>query len=66
VLREGAYADVIVFDPATVKDRSTYIEPTLLAIGMQYVFVNGVSVIEAARATKATPGKALKGSKAEK
>lgn len=66
VLRVGAFADVIVFDPATVKDRSSYIEPTLLAVGMQLVFVNGVAAIDSAQATTSMPGKALRGPKAER
>ena len=64
VLKVGAFADVIVFDAKTVKDRSTYLEPTLLATGMRWVFVNGVAVVEDGQVTKATPGKALKGAKA--
>ncbi len=64
VLKVGAFADVIVFDAKTVKDRSTYLEPTLLATGMRWVFVNGVAVVEEGQPTKATPGKALKGAKA--
>ncbi len=63
-LREGKFADVIVFDPATVKDKSTYIEPTLPAVGMRYVFVNGVAVVNGGVPNTATPGKALKGAKA--
>ncbi len=65
-LREGKYADLIVFDPATVKDRSTYIEPTLLATGMRYVFVNGVAAVDEGQSTTARPGKALKGGKASR
>ncbi|HSU97988.1 MAG TPA: amidohydrolase family protein, partial [Gemmatimonadaceae bacterium] len=41
-LAVGNYADVIVFDPKTVEDKATYEQPTLLAVGMRYVFVNGV------------------------
>ena len=64
VLKVGAFADVVVFDAATVKDRSTYIEPTLLAVGMRYVFVNGVAVVEAGMPTAAMAGRALKGKRA--
>ena len=63
-VREGKLADVIVFDPETVKDKSTYIEPTLLAVGMRYVFVNGVVVVDGGQPNRATPGRALKGAKA--
>ena len=65
-VREGKFADVIVFEAATVRDKSTYIEPTLLAVGMKYVFVNGVAVVDDGQPNKATPGKALMGPKAAK
>jgi N-acyl-D-amino-acid deacylase len=52
-------ADVIVFDPNTVADRSTYEEPTLLAVGMKYVLVNGVVAIDDGRYTGATAGRVL-------
>ena len=65
-VREGKFADVIVFDPAMVKDKSTYIEPTLLAVGMQYVFVNGVAVVDGGQLNKAMPGRALKGARADR
>jgi N-acyl-D-aspartate/D-glutamate deacylase len=58
-LRTGAFADVIVFDPKTVADRSTYEKPTLLATGMKFVLVNGVAVIEAGAYSGATPGRVL-------
>ena len=59
-LAPGMFADVIAFDPATVADRSTYPEPTLLAIGMRYVVVNGVVAIDDGKFTGATAGRALK------
>jgi N-acyl-D-amino-acid deacylase len=58
-LSVGSYADVIAFDPATVADRSTYEQPTLLATGMKYVFVNGVIAIDGGTYTGATAGKIL-------
>ena len=60
VVRPGAFADVIVFDPATVADRATYEEPTLLATGMRWVFVNGVTALEGGKYTGATSGRVLK------
>jgi N-acyl-D-amino-acid deacylase len=60
VVKPGALADVIIFDPATVADRATYEEPTLLAVGMKYVFVNGVPAIEDGRYSGATAGRVLK------
>jgi len=44
-LRSGAFADVIVFDPATVRDMATYQAPHAYAVGMDYVFVNGRAAI---------------------
>ena len=58
-LAVGAFADVIAFDPATVADRSTYEEPTLLAVGMKYVVVNGVVTIDRGTYTGATAGRVL-------
>lgn len=60
VLAPGAYADVIAFDPASVADRSTYEQPTLLAAGMKYVLVNGVVAIENGTYTGALAGRALR------
>jgi N-acyl-D-amino-acid deacylase len=59
-LTTGAFADVIAFDPRTIADRATYEQPTLLATGMQYVFVNGVLAIDGGRYTGATAGKTLR------
>lgn len=59
-LASGAFADVIVFDPATVADKATYKEPTLLAAGMQYVLVNGTVTIDDGKYTGATAGRALR------
>ena len=59
-LLPGFYADVIVFDPQTIADKSTYEQPTLLAVGMKYVLVNGVVTIDDGHYTGATAGKALR------
>lgn len=56
----GDYADVIVFDPKTVADKSTYEQPTLLAVGMRYVLVNGVPAVDNGTYTGALPGRAIK------
>jgi N-acyl-D-amino-acid deacylase len=61
VLRRGAYADVVVFDPATIADRATYDTPHQYAVGMRHVLVNGVPVLRDGEHTGATPGRALKG-----
>ncbi len=61
VLKHGMWADVVVFDPATVADRSTFSSPNELAAGMQWVLVNGVAVIADGKMTSAKPGKVLRG-----
>jgi N-acyl-D-aspartate/D-glutamate deacylase len=61
LLRPGMYADITVFDPATVIDNSTYEQPQQLASGIHYVFVNGVAVVDGGKVTSALPGRALRG-----
>ena len=61
VLKRGMWADVVVFDPATIADRSTFSSPNQLALGMQWVLVNGVAVIADGKMTGAKPGKVLRG-----
>ena len=61
VLKRGLWADVVVFDPAAVADRSTFSAPNQLASGMEWVLVNGVAVIDAGRMTGAKPGHVLRG-----
>jgi N-acyl-D-amino-acid deacylase len=62
VLKAGMWADLVVFDPATITDVATFAQPNQLSTGMDYVLVNGVPVIAAGKATKALPGKVLRGS----
>lgn len=59
VVRPGAFADMIVFDPRTVADRATYEEPTLLAVGMRFVLVNGQLAIDEGRYTGVHAGRVL-------
>jgi dihydroorotase/N-acyl-D-amino-acid deacylase len=61
VLKLGMWADVVVFDPATVRDRATFAEPNQLSEGMQWVLVNGIPVIADGRPTGALPGRVLRG-----
>jgi N-acyl-D-amino-acid deacylase len=61
VLKVGMWADVVVFDPETVRDRATFAQPHQLAEGMRWVLVNGVPVIAEGKATGARPGKVLRG-----
>jgi N-acyl-D-aspartate/D-glutamate deacylase len=59
-LREGAFADVTVFDPAKVLDRSTYTAPFAYNDGIELIVVNGVVVLDGEKHTGATPGRALR------
>lgn len=61
VLKQGMWADIVIFDPAKVKDLATFSNPNRLSVGMEYVLVNGIPVIEHARTTDALPGKVLRG-----
>src|SRR5580700_274442 len=61
VLKKGMWADIVIFDPAVIRDKSTFENPNQLAEGMEYVLVNGVPVIEAGKQTNALPGKVLRG-----
>jgi N-acyl-D-amino-acid deacylase len=61
VLKMGLWADVVVFDPNTIRDEATYEDPNLLSVGMQYVLVNGVPVISQGKMTGALPGQILHG-----
>jgi N-acyl-D-amino-acid deacylase len=60
-LQEGMFADVVVFDPATIADRATFEKPHQYAVGMKHVFVNGVQVLKEGEHTGAKPGRALWG-----
>jgi N-acyl-D-amino-acid deacylase len=61
LLRAGMYADVVVFDPATIIDKATYEKPHQLSVGVKEVFVNGVEVLRDGVHTGAKPGRALRG-----
>jgi N-acyl-D-amino-acid deacylase len=61
VLKQGMWADIVVFDPATVRDLATFENPNQLSQGMTYVLVNGVPVIEQGKMTGALPGKVVRG-----
>ena len=60
-LREGMFADVVVFDPAQIADRATFEQPHQYAVGMTHVFVNGVQVLKDGEHTGAKPGRAVWG-----
>jgi dihydroorotase/N-acyl-D-amino-acid deacylase len=61
VLKAGMWADVVVFDPETIRDVATFANPNQLSEGMRFVLVNGVPVIEDGKMTNALPGKVLRG-----
>jgi N-acyl-D-amino-acid deacylase len=56
-------ADLVLFNPATVSDRATYEAPIQYPVGIDYVFVNGVPVVEAGEHTGARPGRVIRGSR---
>ena len=60
-LAEGQFADVVVFDPATIADKATFEKPHQLSVGMKYVFVNGVTVVRDGKHTGAKPGMIVRG-----
>ncbi len=60
-LAAGQYADVVVFDPASIADRATYEKPHQYAVGMRHVFVNGTQVLKDGEHTGAKPGRVLRG-----
>ncbi len=61
VLKKGMWADIVIFDPATIHDVATFEKPNQLSEGMRFVLVNGVPVIEDGKQTNALPGKVLRG-----
>jgi N-acyl-D-amino-acid deacylase len=58
-IRDGMAADIIVFDLARVRDKATFFEPHQHSEGLEYVFVNGVAVVDGGRLTNALPGRVL-------
>jgi N-acyl-D-amino-acid deacylase len=61
VIKQGMWADLVVFDPETIRDLATYENPNRLSEGMLYVIVNGVAVIDNGSMTGKLPGKVLRG-----
>jgi N-acyl-D-amino-acid deacylase len=60
-LKEGYYADVVVFDPARIQDHATFEKPHQFSTGVHHVFVNGVQVLKDGNHTGATPGRVVRG-----
>lgn len=61
LVREGYFADLAVFDPATVRDRATFANSTALSEGVRYVLVNGRFTLDGGQPTAERPGRALRG-----
>jgi N-acyl-D-amino-acid deacylase len=60
-LRTGYFADLAIFDPATIADRATFEAPHAYAVGVRHVFVNGIQVLAGGEPTGATPGRVVRG-----
>jgi N-acyl-D-amino-acid deacylase len=58
-IREGMAADLVVFDAASIRDKATFFEPHQHSEGIEYVFINGVAVVDATKLTGAMPGRVL-------
>jgi N-acyl-D-aspartate/D-glutamate deacylase len=56
MIREGFYADIVVFDPETIRDTATFFEPHQFAEGIPYVLVNGIFVVDEGKLTWQKPG----------
>jgi len=60
-LKVGMFADIVVFDPATIADRATFENPHQYSVGVNHVVVNGIQVLKDGEHTDARPGRALWG-----
>src|SRR5262249_37903315 len=60
-LKNGYFADVVVFDPATIQDHATFERPHQLTTGVEDVWVNGVRALRGGEATRAPSGRAVRG-----
>ena len=61
VLKKGMWADITIFDPQKIRDLATFEKPNQLSVGMEFVLVNGIPVVENGKMTQALPGKVLRG-----
>jgi N-acyl-D-aspartate/D-glutamate deacylase len=59
-LRPGAYADIVVFNPETIEDKATYVEPHAYSVGMDYVMVNGRVAVDAGKVAAGRHGRVLR------
>jgi N-acyl-D-amino-acid deacylase len=60
-IAEGYVADIVIFDPASIRDNATFADPFHYPDGMRYVFVNGTAVVDDGEYTRALPGRAIRG-----
>ena len=60
IIKEGFWADIVIFDAATIKDKATYENPHQYPEGIDYVIVNGQIVVEDGKQTDVRPGKVLR------
>jgi N-acyl-D-amino-acid deacylase len=60
-LKPGYFADIVIFDPATIADHATFAQPQQYATGVHDVFVNGVQVLKDGEHTGAKPGQVVRG-----
>jgi dihydroorotase/N-acyl-D-amino-acid deacylase len=60
VIKQGMWADIVMFDPAAITDVATFENPNQLSVGMQFVLVNGEPVIDEGKMTNFLPGKVLR------
>jgi dihydroorotase/N-acyl-D-amino-acid deacylase len=63
VIKQGMWADIVMFDPASITDVATFENPNQLSVGMQFVLVNGEPVIDEGKMTNFLPGKVLRGNR---
>jgi N-acyl-D-aspartate/D-glutamate deacylase len=61
ILRPGAFADITVFDPQTIRDAATFGDPMHYSVGVRYVFVNGRPVVWDGAITDERPGRPVRG-----
>jgi N-acyl-D-aspartate/D-glutamate deacylase len=61
LIRPGMFADLVIFDPATVADRATFEDPKHYSTGISHVFVNGRAVVLDGKMTDARPGRPIVG-----
>ena len=59
IIREGMAADLVIFDLGTIRDKATFFEPHQYSEGVEYVFVNGVAVVDQSKPTWALPGRVI-------